>query len=88
MEYQYKVTNFEASVTTADVRKGTAAQKVAAQLELALQEHARDGWELQGQYKFDVSIKAGCLDGILKLVGMGSSDTSFSIYQLVFRKPM
>ncbi len=88
MEYQYKVTNFEANVTTADVRKGIASKKVAAQLEIALQEHARDGWELQGQYKFDVTIKAGCLDGILKLFGMGGDDANFSIYQLVFRKPM
>lgn len=88
MEYQYKVTNFEANVTTGDVRKGIAAQKVTAQLEIALQEHARDGWELQGQYKFEVKIKAGCFDGILKLIGMGADDSAFSIYQLVFRKPM
>jgi hypothetical protein len=88
MEYQYKVTNFEAKVTTADVRKGTAGHRVCAQLELLLQEHAREGWELQGQYQFQVAVKAGCFDKILRIFGMGAEGGSFSIYQLVFRKPM
>jgi hypothetical protein len=83
MEYQYKVTNFEANVTSADVKSGRAAQKVAAQLEIALQEHARDGWELQGQYQFDVKVTAGCFASLF-----GEKNNSFMIYQLVFRKPM
>jgi len=88
MEYQYKVTNFEAQVSTADVRKGVAGKKVCAQLEIMLQEHAREGWELQGQYQFDVSVKGGCFDGILKLLGQSSDEGSFTLYQLVFRKAM
>lgn len=88
MEYQYKVTYLQADVTTADIRKGTAASKVCAKLELTLQELARDDWELQGQYKFEVAVKAGCFDFILKLLGQGTNDGNFTIYQLVFRKPM
>lgn len=88
MEYQYKVTGFEAQVTTADVRSGKAAAKVCAQLEIALQENARDGWELQGQYEFNVEVKSGCLDGIFALFGSKSVEGNFKIYQLVFKKPM
>lgn len=88
MEYQYKVINFEASVTTADVRNRKAAAKVCAQLEIMLQEYARDGWELQGQYEFSVDVKAGCFDAILGLLGKSSDAGVFKIYQLVFKKPM
>jgi hypothetical protein len=88
MEYDYKVTNFKAEVTTADVRKGNAGRKVTAQLEVLLQEHARDGWELQGQYTFDVHVKGGCFDAILKLFNQNTEDGNFKIYQLVFRRPM
>ena len=87
MEYEYKVINFKAEATTSDVRKGTHFEKVRAQLELELQKFSRDGWELQGQYNFDMEIKAGCFDGILKLIGQGSSDGNYKIQQLVFRKP-
>jgi hypothetical protein len=83
MEYEYKVTAFDAQVTLGDFKNGAAVKKVSAQLELALQTHARDGWELQGQYMFEVDVKAGCFDKLF-----GGQDTSFRIYQLVFRKPM
>jgi hypothetical protein len=88
MEYQYNVRQLEAQVTTADVRKGVAGKKVCAQLELVLQEMARDGWELQGQYQFEVEVKAGCFDFLLRRVGQSTSDGNYRIYQLVFRKPM
>lgn len=87
MEYQYKVVNFSAEATTSDVRQGTHFEKVRAQLELDLQKYARDGWELQGQYNFDMEIKPGCFDGILKLFGQGTTDGNYRIQQLVFRKP-
>jgi len=86
MEYEYKVVNFTAEATTADVRKGVHGDKVRAQLELELQRYARDGWELQGQYNFDMTIEAGCFDGLLKLFGQGTSDGDYKIQQLVFRK--
>jgi hypothetical protein len=82
MEYEYKVTEFEASVTLGDYKDGQAGRKISAQLELALQEHARDGWELQGQYRFEVEVTAGCFDKLF-----GGKDTEFSVYQLVFRRP-
>ena len=88
MEYQYKVVNFTAECTTADVRKGVAGSVVASQLERILQEQARQNWELQGQYRFDVVIKPGCFDFILKLFGQGTSDGNVRIEQLVFRKPI
>lgn len=88
MEYQYKVRNFVAECTTADIRKKVAGEKVAAQLERECQELARDGWELQGQYRFDVRVKPGCFDFILKLIGQGTDDGDYRIEQLVFRKPM
>ena len=49
---------------------------------------ASQGWELQGQYTFNVEIKAGCLMGLLNLVGMGSANEYVAIDQLVFRKPV
>jgi hypothetical protein len=83
MEYQYKVIAFEASVTTKDLREGKASAKVSAQLEIALQEYAREGWEMQGQYQFRVDVKAGCFEKLF-----GTSDETIYIYQLVFKKPM
>jgi len=83
MEYQYKVTAFEATVTTKDLREGRAGGKVTAQLEITLQEYARDGWEMQGQYQFSVEVKAGCFEKLF-----GTTDQTIHIYQLVFRKPM
>ena len=87
MEYEYKVVNIEAQVATSDVRKGNAGKKVQAQLELTLQEYARQGWELQGQFTFNVQVKAGCFDFITKIFGGSTSDGDYAIYQLVFRKP-
>ena len=86
MEYEYKVVNFTAEATTADVRKGTHGDKVRAQLELELQKYASESWELQGQYNFDMKIKPCCFDGILKLFGQGTSDGDYKIQQLVFRR--
>ena len=83
MEYEYKVTAFDGQVTLKEFRNGTAHRKIVAQLELALQEHARDGWELQGQYLFEVDAKAGCFDKLFD-----GKDATFRMYQLVFRKPM
>lgn len=83
MEYEYKVTGFDAKVSLSDCKNGSAARKISAQLELALQEHARDGWELQGQYQFEVDVEAGCFDKLF-----GGKDTTFRMYQLVFRRPM
>ena len=83
MEYQYKVVAFEATVTTKDLRDGKAGLKISAQLEIALQEYAREGWEMQGQYQFSVTVKAGCVEKLF-----GTKDETINIYQLVFKRPM
>ena len=83
MEYEYKVTAFDGQVSLSEVKNGTAARKITAQLELALQEHAREGGEVQGQYMFEVDAVAGCFDKLF-----GGKDQQYRLYQLVFRKPM
>ena len=83
MEYEYKVTNFNAEVRVSEIAAGKAGDKVCAQLEILLQEHARDGWELQGQYQFSVDVKDdGCF------LFRSKSTETFRLYQLVFRRPM
>ena len=90
MEYEYKVTNFRPLITTEDLRSGDAHKKISAQLEILLQEHARDEWELQGQYQFDVTVesKSFFTDTALKLMKMDTGEGMFRTFQLVFRKPM
>ena len=91
MEYEYKVTEFIGQATPSDVKDGKAGRKIGAQLEITLQELAREGWELQGQYRFDAVIKAGCVEALLHtLTGgiIGGKDDSYPLYQLVFRRPM
>lgn len=89
MEYQYKVKTFTAEVTTADVEAGTWGDKTIAQLELLLEEHARQGWELQGQFKFPIEIEAvGCINAIKGLFKQDTGARSLIWNALVFRKPM
>ena len=88
VEYEYKVVNFQATAAVSDVRKGTHMEKVRAQLELELQKYARDGWELQGQYYFDMRIKLGCIDHFISgLKGRKADGSNHRIEQLVFRRP-
>jgi hypothetical protein len=90
MEYEYKVTSFQPLITTEDLRSGEAPNKISAQLEILLQEHARDEWELQGQYQFDVQVqsKSFFTDTALKLMKYDTGEGMFRTFQLVFRKPM
>jgi hypothetical protein len=83
MKYEYKVINFQGVVNESDKDKG---QKVAAQLESLFEDYTKEGWELQGQYKFPVQIKAGCLAALIGLFTGGGADQYFDTYQLVFRK--
>ena len=87
MKYEYKVLAFEAEIKQSDIGNG-APEKVAGQLEALFEDMASQGWELQGQYTFNVAITAGCLGSLLNLGGMGSSDEYVAIDQLVFRKPV
>jgi hypothetical protein len=83
MEYEYRVTNFDAEVTRSELASRKTGEKIAAQLEILLQEHAREGWELQGQYQFSVKVND---DGCFLFPNKGPA--SFTLYQLVFRRPM
>lgn len=90
MEYEYKVTSFQPQISTEDLRSREAPSKISAQLEILLQEHARDGWELQGQYQFDVQVqsKSFFTDAALTLMKIDTGEGVFRTFQLVFRKPM
>jgi len=86
MKYEYKVIGFIAEIDQSDIGKD-APQKVAGQLEALFEDYASQGWELQGQYTFNVLVTAGCLSGLLGLIGMGGGgDETVAIDQLVFRK--
>jgi hypothetical protein len=90
MEYEYKVTTFRPLITTDDLRSGEAHMKISAQLEILLQEHSRDAWELQGQYQFDVKVESKSFfkDTALTLMKIDTGEGMFRTFQLVFRKPM
>ena len=88
MKYEYKVIDFVATVKTSDIIKQKAGGKISGQLEALFEDFATDGWELQGQYTFNVRIKAGCLMGLINLIGFGSPAMSFPVDQLVFRRPV
>ena len=59
MEYQYKVVSFKAEVTTGDIRKGEAGEKVAKQLEGIFQREARQAQMLLRAYRAVSSIARG-----------------------------
>ena len=77
--YTYKVTYFDAKVLDKDKDKG---EKIRAQVEDQLEQHANAGWEFVGQYNFAVEIhETGCFG---KATGQNTKSTT--IQQLVFRK--
>ena len=82
MEYEYKVVGFKASVKARDIGSGKADTQASVQLAAVLEETARDGWELQGQYRFGVDVKPGCIAALL-----GNKVSQLDIEQLVFRRP-
>ena len=86
MKYEYKVIEFVATVKTSDIIKQKAGGKISGQLEALFEDFATDGWELVGQYTFNVRIKAGCLMGLINLIGLGAPAASFPVDQLVFRR--
>jgi len=87
MKYEYKVIGFTAQIKQKDIGND-APEKAAGQLEALFEDMASQGWELQGQYVFNVEIKAGCLMGLLNIFNMGSANQTVAIDQLVFRKPV
>ena len=83
MKFEYKVIGFRAEVSQKDLDSGKAGEKVSGQLESLFEDYANDGWELHGQYAFNVEVKKGCLQS---LISMGSPSPTVVIEQLVFRK--
>lgn len=67
--YEYKVTSFLPTVTENDYKEDTGLSKARAQMEAFLQKHARDGWELQGQYVFDYRIEQSKVGAIARGFG-------------------
>lgn len=82
-KYEYKVTNFEANVSSSS---DNVAAEVSGQVESLFEDYAAEGWELLGQYKFMVNYDAGCLGNILANFNMGDGDSSEVINTLVFRR--
>jgi hypothetical protein len=80
MKYEYKVIGFVAEIKQSDIGNG-AKEKVAGQLEALFEDYAIEGWELQGQYTFNVQVAAGCLASL-----QGGGNVTVPIDQLVFRK--
>lgn len=82
MEYEYNVVGFKAEIKAREARSSVGAEKVSVQLSAVLEEYSREGWELQGQYRFGVDVKPGCISGLF-----GASTDRLDIEQLVFRRP-
>lgn len=83
MKYEYKCISFKAQVTQADIEDGKAGSKVSGQLESLFEDYTKDGWELQGQYSFQVEVKNGCIESL-----KGNSHYYVPIDQLVFRRSL
>lgn len=78
-QYEYKVVSIQTTITQSDISKNQAGAKVAAQVEIKLQELSKAGWEFYGQYPVDVDVKSGCT---------GTKTTSATVLVLVFKRPV
>ena len=77
--YNYKVTRFNADILDKDK---DWPEKIRAQLEHQLEEHANDGWELQGQYNMEFNVnQTGCFGK-----STGKITEQRSVRYLVFKK--
>ena len=72
----------KAAVTPKDIEDEKASGKVAAQVELILQERAREGWEYFHSMEVDVDIQKGCSN----LFDKGPN--AIKLYQIIFRRPL
>jgi len=80
--YTYKVSGIEANISKGDIDKGTAAQKVASQVEIKLDELASEGYEFYREFLVPVKVAKGCFGSKSK------DDTEVHIIMMVFRKPV
>lgn len=75
--YEYKVASFLPTVTEDDFKEDAGLSKAKAQMEAFLQKHARDGWELQGQYVFDYRIEQSKSGVIGRAFGAALAERAF-----------
>lgn len=81
-QYDYKVAYFNANVTQKDLDKGDAGDKVAAQMEIKLQEMMDNNYEYYGITECSVKIESGCGKGF----GGKNAPTNVTIPVNIFRK--
>lgn len=82
LKYEYKVMPLKTTVTDKDIEAGSAGTKVAQQVELILEERAREGWQFYQYMQVEVEIQKGCFNMFDK------SPTSTHLYQVIFRRPL
>ena len=78
MQYDYKVDSIVAGVTEGDLRKGQGGQKVAGQVEIKLNQLAKQGFEFYREFAVDVSVASGC--------GSKKESRTIQIIVMVFRR--
>lgn len=61
-KYEYKVDAVQAAVSSGDVSKGLAGDKVGSQVEIKLMELARQGYEFYREFSVPVTVSAGCFN--------------------------
>ena len=81
--YKYKVSGIITNVSKGDIDKGTAAQKVASQVEIKLDELAGEGYEFYREFLVPVEVAAGCFGRKSE-----KKDYDLKIIMMVFRKPV
>jgi hypothetical protein len=87
VQYEYSSGWITVSVTKAELDKGIAGQKVAAQVDAKITEMGRQGWEFYQQTPLTVTVKgpSGCLEVLLRRNSAELFETNMFI--LIFRRP-
>lgn len=81
MEYEYRVVSIKTGVTEKDFKKGVASSKIAAQVEIQIQNLAREGFEYYRSFPVNVAVKPGCLKALF-----GAKIETVEVGVMVFRK--
>lgn len=80
VRYEYRVVPFVGNIRSG-IFSSEGSDKVAQQLQEAINLHAAQGWEYYHVSEVDVAISTGCLAG---LFGVKSGSVTFN--QIVFRR--
>jgi ABC-type polysaccharide/polyol phosphate transport system ATPase subunit len=73
---EYKVVPF-----IGKMKSGSNAQEVATQLQAAINQNSRDGWEFHSFNDVNIEVQPGCLAGLL-----GAKAAYVQFDQLVFKR--